>query len=333
MSFTESEIRPYEFESGKLAALEQDLEWLRSRRSKFIQVSCPACDRSNSEPAFEKFGFTFVSCRECRTVYMNPRAAPELLIEFYSGSVLYEYWNKYIFPASRKVRQEKIFRPRIERLIELCQSLGIKPETIIDAGAANGAFCEEALKSSAFKRVIAIEPSRAQAQTCRDYGIETVERSLEGTEGLDSAADILTSFETIEHVFSPREFIAQCVRFLRPNGLLALTCPNYEGFDIQTLGVQSESLDAEHINLFNPDSLQHLVEGLGFKVVECLTPGKLDAELVRRKALDGDVDLGAHHFLRTVLIDKWATMGEPFQKFLRDHRLSSHMWLVAQRKP
>jgi len=36
----------------------------------------------------------------------------------------------------------------------------------------------------------------------------------------------------------------------------------------------------------------------GFEVLESLTPGQLDAELVRRKALSGELDLSADEFLK-----------------------------------
>jgi 2-polyprenyl-3-methyl-5-hydroxy-6-metoxy-1,4-benzoquinol methylase len=262
---------------------------------------------------------------------MNPRPSADVLAQFYACSALYEYWNTHTFPASRDARRSKIFRPRVQRIADLCRRLDIATDTIVDVGAATGAFCEEAVASRAFKRVVAIEPGRALAQTCRDQGIETIEAGVESAEGLGSPADIITSFETIEHVFSPRDFLGKCARLLRPNGLLVLTCPNYAGFDIQALGVESESLDAEHINLFNPASLALAVESIGFSIVECSTPGQLDAELVRRKVLDGRIDLADQPFLRTVLVDRWDDLGSPFQEFLANNRLSSHMWLTAQR--
>jgi len=55
----------------------------------------------------------------------------------------------------------------------------------------------------------------------------------------------------------------------------------------------------------------------------------LDAELVRKEALDGSIVLDS--FLQQILIDRWDELGGPFQEFLAAHKLSSHMWLVARR--
>jgi len=328
----ETDIRPKDLEAGKIDALNADVKRLKSWKQEFVTVPCPGCGTNEGVFEFEKYGFTFDRCPRCGTAYMNPRATPEMLANFYGQSVLYEYWNSYIFPASRGVRMERIFRPRVQRILDLCAKWNIASGTLVEVGSATGMFCEEVEACGAFKRVIGIEPGTAQAATCRAMGIEIVEATLEQVDVLDTPADIIASFETIEHVYSPRDFINRCHKLLAPGGLLILTCPNYEGFDIMTLGILSDSLDAEHINMFNPSALTGLVESLGFEVLEISTPGELDAELVRNKVIDGSLCLDDQHFLRKILIDDWAVHGQSFQNHLKEQGLSSHMWLAAQRK-
>lgn len=332
MVLSENDIRPEKLEEGKLEALHADIERLAQHKSEFVFSACPACNTVDSILAYEKYGFTFDKCINCETVYMNPRATPEILSEFYSHSVLYAYWDRYIFPASREIRKERIFRPRVQRILELCEQLSLEPGVLVEVGSAAGMFCEEALATDAFKRVVGIEPSAAQAATCRKMGIDIIESTIEKTDGVGEPVNIVVSFETIEHVYSPRDFLSRCYELLVPNGLLVLTCPNYEGFDIMTLGSYSDSLDAEHINMFNPRSLKQLVESLGFEIVEISTPGELDVELVRKKVLDETISLDSQPFLQKVLVDNWEELGGTFQAYLQTNKLSSHMFLVAQRK-
>ena len=40
----------------------------------------------------------------------------------------------------------------------------------------------------------------------------------------------------IEHLFSPQDFLAVCASLLKDGGLLVLTCPNGQGFDVSVLG-------------------------------------------------------------------------------------------------
>jgi len=333
MVIRETDIRPADLEEGKLRALSADLERLSRHKHEFVAVACPACGADEGVFELEKYGFTFEKCPQCGTAYMNPRATPEILAEFYSQSVLYEYWNRHIFPASRAVRMERIFRPRVRRILELCREWNIAPGVLVEVGSAAGMFCEEAQACGTFKRIIGIEPGAAQAATCRTKGIEIIESTLEQVADLDTPADIVVSFETIEHVYSPRDFLTRCHDLLTPGGMLVLTCPNYEGFDIMTLGVLSDSLDAEHINMFTPRGLTALLESTGFEMVEISTPGALDAELVRNKVLDHVIDLTGQPFLRRVLIEDWERLGLSFQSYLCENLMSSHMWVAVRRNP
>ena len=65
--------------------------------------------------------------------------------------------------------------------------------------------------------------------------------------------------------------------------------------------------------------------------IETQTPGRLDAELVRKKILTGEFDIQAHEFLAILLVERWEELGTVFQDFLQDHQLSSHQWLVARK--
>ncbi len=297
-----------------------DVAWLLDRRDRFVTVGCPACDATESTPQWRKYELDYRRCAECATVYVSPRPDPELLDEYYRSSTNYEYWNTVVFPASETARRERIFRPRAERVLGYART-----GTLVDVGAGYGTFCEEAARLGAFERVIALEPEPHLAETCRAKGLEVIESPVEQAE---FSADVITSFEVIEHLFSPRAFVERCAEVLRPGGLLILTCPNVRGFDVEMLGELSATVDAEHLNYFHPASLGALLERCGFEVVEAVTPGRLDAELVRKRA----DELTLEPFLHRVLVDEWDRLGEPFQDFLAAHGLSSNMWLVASRR-
>lgn len=330
--FRENDIRPAVFTEGKEAAKEKDLKYLVSKKTEFVRIKCPACGSIESKFAFEKYSFTFVSCIECETIYMNPRPTPEILRDFYANSALYDYWNRYIFPASKEVRREKIFKPRVKRILEICGRYNISKRCLVEVGAGFGIFCEEAKATGRFERVIAIEPGAALAESCRSSGIETIEDSIENIESLEIRPDVFVSFEVIEHLFSPEDFLQHCWRLMASDSIIAITCPNFKGFDIAALGSKSDSIDAEHINLFNPYSLTLLFKRSGLEVLECTTPGELDSEILRNKILAGEFDVSTQPFLKTVLIDRWDELGGSFQRFLQNNRLSSHMWFVGRKK-
>ena len=328
----ETEIRPDELMAAQAERFAKDVGRLLQRRDEFVSIPCPACDADDFRAAFEKSALTYVTCRVCETMYINPRPSPAVLEHYYATSENYWYWNKYIFPASEGARREKIFRPRAERVVEICRRQNVPMNVLMEVGAGFGTFCEEVQHLKAFGRVIAIEPTPDLSETCRRKGLEVIQKPIEQVRLNDGeVVDVIATFEVIEHLFSPRDFLRGCASVLGPGGLIIITCPNVKGFDVVVLQALSDTVDVEHLNYFHPDSLSSLLRQSGFEVLEAMTPGKLDAELVRKKALGGAFDLSSQPFLHEVLIDRWEQVGGAFQEFLADNLLSSHMWVVARK--
>lgn len=329
---TEQEIRPAQLMAKQRIAALVDVGRILSRYEEFVYVPCPACGAEDSEPKFEKNSISYVNCRVCHTFYVNPRPGPSVLEWFYRGSPNYAYWNNVVFPASETARLQKIFIPRVDKLLELCRKYSVATKAIMEVGAGFGTFCAEVKARNMFSRVVAVEPTPDLAETCRKRGLEVLEQPIEQIE-LDRTAlfDVVASFEVIEHLFAPIDFVGHMTRLLKPGGLLILTCPNGQGFDVETLGTASNTVDHEHLNYFNPGSLKKMLTNCGMEVLESFTPGKLDAELVRNKILMGEFDVSTQPFLKKILIDNWEQLGHPFQEFLVQHGLSSNMWMVARK--
>jgi SAM-dependent methyltransferase len=325
-AMTVAEIRPDDLMAGQKEALRADIEWLAARRSEFVQVACPACGDSEADALYEKYTMQHRHCRRCETQYISPRPTAQILGAFYAQSLNYQYWAKYIFPRSREARRERIFQPRAAFVKEFMVGKKRDGGTLIEVGAAHGLFCDEVRKTGLFRRIIAIEPTPNMAAECRVLGFETIEAPIEKVT-LPATADVIASFEVIEHLFDPRSFLAWCHQALRPGGLLLLTCPNIGGFETLILGRDSDTVDHEHLNLFTPDSLTVLIGQAGFSDVTVTTPGELDVEIVRR-TLDGNATRAGD--LPPVLLKLLRQAdGRALQGVLKDACLSSNMRLTA----
>lgn len=123
---------------------------------------------------------------------------------------------------------------------------------------------------------------------------------------LPGVGTFATSFEVIEHIFNPFEFLKIIYNLLENDGFLMLTFPNYEGFDINIL-----------------------LEKCSFKTIEITTPGKLDVDIVRKEILNNN-NL-TNNFLRRICVDNYETIGQNFQTFLAENLLSSHMMVIARK--
>lgn len=333
--FAEEDIRPTKFDDEHQRILLEDIGMLLSRQNEFVECKCPACNMDDNEFQFSKRGFSYVQCKNCQTMYINPRPSKDVLKWFYRNSKNYEFWNNVIFPASEESRHKNIILPRVNKTIEICEKYNTQTNSLLEVGAGFGTYCAEIQSRNIFRRVVAIEPTPNLALTCRKRNIETIELPIEEIElSSDSLFDVIVNFEVIEHIFSPREFLSHVHRMLNQDGLLILSCPNGKGFDVNTLKIKSDTVDHEHLNYFNPHSIGTLLNSCGFKLLEVFTPGRLDAELVRKKITSGEFNLeNDNDFLRQVLVDEWDRFGASFQQFLVKNSFSSNMWAIAQKRP
>lgn len=325
-----NEIRSDEFKLMQENAYNNDLIRLHKRLDEFVTTPCPACGDQNANYHFEKYKCKFLKCEICSTLFMSPRPTPDVMDDYYSNSENYAIWNKYIFPKSEASRREKICRPNLERIVDECRQRGIDKPELLEIGPGFGTFATLANDSGYFGKVSVVERTPSMADACRAKGLHVIESALEDVpHDFFEAADVVACFEVIEHIFEPLNFLSGVSRMLKPGGLFMFTCPNGKGFDTEMLRDASPSVDTEHVNLFNPQSIIVLLNRAGFDVMSVETPGQLDVELVRRAVLENKTYLKEDPFWRTLLIEKFETMGADFQRFLIEHNLSGNMRVFA----
>ena len=329
---SEQELCPDALLTGQERAFANDIRRLQQRISEFVEVPCPACGSAERTIEFDKHEFSYQTCTSCQTLYMSPRPSPTVMDSYYSNSENYQYWAKHIFPATEASRREKLHKPWLKRVLDFCARYGIPRGRLVEVGAGFGTFCSVAQQAEAFVDVVAVEPTPEMAAACRERGVNVVEKRIEDITNEIEGADVAVAFEVIEHLFEPRRFLEQAAEILRPGGLLVVSCPNGQGFDISVLREASLAIDPEHVNLFNPQSLSLLIESCDYEVLEATTPGRLDTEFVHVAIEEGLLDVSERPFLKRVLSDQWEQLGWPFQQFLAENGLSSHLWLAARKK-
>lgn len=324
----EEEIRKRDVFNEYLELVRADSEKMFSDQSQFVSIDCPACGSSRNDVEIEKYGFTYVKCIECDTLFVNPRPPVSILNDFYSNSESTSFWvNKFFLPVA-EARREKIFRPRAELIAQMLPE--VQNGLIGDIGAGFGLFLEEMKKIMPDARFIAIEPSFEMAGICRRKNIDVIDSMLEDIDASALKFDLLTAFELFEHLFDPRMFLQKVSELLRPGGCLILTTLNGLGFDIQVLWENSKSIfPPHHLNFFNPISLSRLLTDTGFNIIECKTPGKLDWDIVEGIYLQENKDIG--RLWKTVAKYVSIKEKESLQDWISKSNMSSHMRVVARK--
>jgi 2-polyprenyl-3-methyl-5-hydroxy-6-metoxy-1,4-benzoquinol methylase len=101
---------------------------------------------------------------------------------------------------------------------------------VLDVGCGRGSFLHKAkIRRSAV--VSGVELNRSGADAARQRGIEVGEELLGAhADARPGYYDLVTSFQVLEHVTQPRQFIEDALRTLKAGGLLILGVPNNDGF-------------------------------------------------------------------------------------------------------
>lgn len=325
----ENDIRPEALLNRYLALSAEDAERCFSAARR-AAVACVGCGGNKLAPQFEKNGFAYSTCSDCGTLLQAPRPPIAAFEAFYRDSVSSRYWAEEFFPAVAEARREKIFRPRAEKLSQLCRVKGIDVRRVADVGAGYGIMLQEWKRLDPQAEVLAIEPSASLALECRAKGLAVVEDIAENVTGYDGWADLVVCFEVLEHVYDPLAFVRTLRSLARPGGYVFVSTLGVDGFDIQVLWEKSNSIfPPHHINFLSVAGFRTLFDRSGLEEVDVTTPGVLDVDIVRNVARREPGLLGGQRFLQRLVADD--ALAAPFQQFLSANRLSSHTWVLGRR--
>jgi 2-polyprenyl-3-methyl-5-hydroxy-6-metoxy-1,4-benzoquinol methylase len=102
----------------------------------------------------------------------------------------------------------------------------VEGKRVLDIACGEGYGAAALLKSGA-TQVIGVDISESACAHARaKYGVDARTGTAEQIPLPDSSADVVVSFETVEHVPRPDRFIDECVRVLAPGGVLIISTPN-----------------------------------------------------------------------------------------------------------
>jgi len=326
-----NDIRPVDLVAEQQKHIDTDISWLLSRKKNYIEVNCPCCGSDDRVFKLQKNRFEFYNCKQCYTIYMSPRPTSDILKDFYSASKNYEFWAAQMFPRTETQRKH-IFDARVNLVEELLEKHNPKAGSLLEIGPGYGTFCRLIKKRMPSFKITAVEPSAALAKVCRDTGINVKHDTVEEFSNKSSEKfDVIVCFEVIEHISEPLEMLISFHKLLNVNGIILFSCPNGLGFDVNILQEVSETIDHEHLNLFNPMTIHKLIERAQFQEIETLTPGELDVSIVRREYENKRTSLEENNFLKDFFSQKNQNTDKYFQEFLKKSKLSSNMLTVAKK--
>lgn len=189
-------------------------------------------------------------------------------------------------------------------------------DSILEVGVGEGHFLRAARKHGFAVEGVELNPKGAKR--ARALGCQVYERTLkELSDQISERFDAICSFQVLEHVPDPREFLQGMIGMLRPGGRLILSVPN---------AAVMRKIDPNNQDFLNqpPHHMGHWDEG-NFRALERLLPLKVKS--VHREPL-ADYHIGwmVNSYLRNLmapldetilrlLVNRYSTL--PLQWILR----------------
>jgi len=228
--------------------------------------ACPLCHRTESTFVLEKHGCPLVQCLHCELWYHT--RTPANLDDVYKDDE-YEIFTTAETKAHFQYKMERFGRERVALLETVCGSLSGKK--ILEVGCGNGYVLAAAKEKSS--QCYGSEFSKKNiAKAIHNTGLPIYPDPLESFPQKDF--DIIMSFDVLEHVEHPVNFVQSISNLLKPGGYILFYTPNYDSFSVKLLKEYSSYVDpTEHIILFNSGSLQAIAERTDLEVVYMVTRG------------------------------------------------------------
>jgi SAM-dependent methyltransferase len=187
------------------------------------QTNCPVCGSDDSK-LYERFGyklkFTYVRCKNCLTVYQNPRPhydsrfVEEAYDDYATGRWFYNEPGYYEKNALQ-------FDKEIKEIMQFDQ----KRSGVLDIGPGVGLFLFSAKKF--YPETIGLEISKNLARIIENkIGVPVYTDNFEQFNPGRKFSCINLS-HVIEHVPNPNQWLQKAKSLLEPDGLLVVDVPNW----------------------------------------------------------------------------------------------------------
>ena len=144
------------------------------------------------------------------------------------------------------------------RCAELCAG-----REVLEAGCGEGYGAD--LIASVARRVVAVDYDAATVDHVRNRypRVAVLAANLAALPMPDATVDVVVNFQVIEHLWDQPQFITECLRVLRPGGLLLISTPNRITF---TPG-SDVPVNPFHTRELNAAELRELLVDGGFRVL------------------------------------------------------------------
>ena len=224
---------------------------------------CHVCNSARIYYLFSACGHRAVRCEDCGLVFLNPQPSDAELARIYDA----DYFLGSESEAGRQtVSQIKQATAKLY-LSEIRRYQGLPRGRLLEIGCGEGDFLVSA--ESAGWQVTGVEYSPAACDRARQRLKNGEMRcgELAGAKLAGEQFDLCVISDVIEHVRSPRAFLEEIHRVLKPEGTLFIATPSIDSWSARIMQQKWMEFKAEHLTYFDRQNLQTALFEAGYREI------------------------------------------------------------------
>jgi SAM-dependent methyltransferase len=205
----------------------------------------------------DNYHFKLVECLNCKLVRSDPILGEKELSKMYFHS------DCTYSDTHENIPLQITYGKYLKKILE---EHHITKDGFLDIGCSNGFLLEEA-KLLNFKFIRGVEPSHDSIIKAKsDIRPLIIEGMFDEKIFESEKFDIITFFQTFDHISNPNIFLKNCFRILKKEGYILAINHNVNSFSAKILGQKSPIFDIGHAYLYDMNTMKQIFEKNGFIV-------------------------------------------------------------------
>ncbi len=203
------------------------------------------------------FHYRIVECKNCSLLRSDPLIDENELKQFYFDSEC-TYTDE-----NENVPLKKTYGNYFANMLK---KYNVGKESFLDIGCSNGFMLEKALEFG-FKKIMGIEPSTDAIDQASPTIKPFIVNGMFNDKMFEKDSfDLITFFQTFDHIAEPNIFLQNCFNILKDDGFILAINHNAKSFSARIMGEKSPIIDIGHAYLYDLTTMKKVFEQNNFVV-------------------------------------------------------------------
>lgn len=301
----------------------KDIKSIKNKNKKL--KTCPVCQGSNLKFFVKKYEFEMDKCESCGLIFCNPYPSKQQIYHYYN-SEMKRFENDFFIESFEN--RLNIFYPRIEIIKKYSKS-----GWILDIGSSIGVFLEALNRVEHDFRLTCCDIDKDSCDKLKNRypKVEVINSDFINIEKKPNY-DIITMWDTVEHIVDQNLLFDTVKQMLKKDGLFFFSTPNTDSFEWMIANTEHvQLLPPGHVNLLNIKSISTLLKNNGFSLKNHYTLNpSLDIDyILKLKSKENKSNARQESYLFSLLLN--TKFRADFERILKKHKKAGNILVVAQK--